>query len=79
MYPEVSYSSHLVNSEVDLLFKNENIYFNLEINYGSSNTLKIKNLSYTFQMSLRQLKSYKKYENVKRIVQININSYDPHG
>lgn len=34
IYPEVGYNSHIVNSEVDLLFKEENMYFNVEINYG---------------------------------------------
>lgn len=28
---------------------------------------------------MRQLKSYKEYENIKRIIQININSYDSYG
>ena len=57
VYPEVGYNSHLVGSEVDLIFKDKTIYFNIEINYGSSTTLKIKNLSYVFQLSLRQVKT----------------------
>lgn len=79
VYPEVSYNAHLVNSEVDLVYADDHVYFNIEINYGNSKVLKIKNLSYLFQLSLRQLKNSKDYQNIKRIIQININSYDPYG
>lgn len=79
VYPEVGYNSHLVNSEVDLVFKNEVLYFNFEINYGSSTTLKIKNLSYVFQLSLRQIKKWSDYAFINPVIQININSYDPYG
>lgn len=79
VYPEISYNSHIINSEADLVFKNDSIYFNIEINYGSSKTLKMKNLSYIFQLHLRQLKNYKEYEKEKRVIQININSFDPYG
>lgn len=79
VYPEVSKNVHLVNSEVDLIFKEDTVYFNIEINYGRSSTLKVKNLSYVFQLSLRQMKSYHDYKNMKPVIQININSYDPYG
>lgn len=46
---------------------------------GSSTTLKIKNLSYVFQLSLRQVKTWKDYQNMRKVIQININSYDPYG
>lgn len=79
IYPEISINTHLVNSEVDLLFKEDTTYFNIEINYGNSTTLKIKNLSYTFQLSLRQMKKSRDYPYVNKVIQININSYDPYG
>ena len=79
VYPEVGYNSNLVNSEVDLIFKNEVLYFNFEINYGSSTILKIKNLSYLFQLSLRQVKKWSDYAFIHPVIQININSYDPYG
>ena len=79
VYPEVGFNSNLVNSEVDLIYKNEVLYFNFEINYGSSTTLKIKNLSYLFQLSLRQVKKWRDYSFINPVIQININSYDPYG
>ena len=34
LYPEVSVNKNVVNSEVDLVFKEGYTYFNIEINYG---------------------------------------------
>lgn len=79
VYPEVSVNKNLVNSEVDLVFKHECVYFNIEVNYGRSKTLRNKNFTYTLQLALRDIKSAKEYRKMHRVNQININAFDPYG
>lgn len=79
MYPEVSVSHEVVNSETDLIFKEGKMYFNIEINYGRSGVLRRKNMSYTFQLALRDIKKAKEYKKENQVIQININSFDPYG
>ena len=79
LYPEVSANKSLVNSEVDLVYKNQNIYFNIEINYGKSRSQRNKNFTYTLQLALRDIKNAKEYKNMHQVYQININAFDPYG
>ena len=79
LYPEVSVNKNVVNSEVDLVFKEGYTYFNIEINYGRSSSLKNKNYTYALQLGLRDIKNAKEYNKGNKVVQININAFDPYG
>lgn len=79
LHPEVGVDSSLINSTLDVVYKEDNLYFSIKVNYGKSKTWKKKNLSYMYQLSLRDLKNYKKYQSSSQIIQIDINSFDSVG
>ena len=73
---EVSNNAYLVNSTVDSIFKADNKYFNIEINYNNRKIVEIKNNVYLYNMILRQVKRKEDYNKVMPVIQININNYD---
>ena len=73
---EVSNNAYLVNSTVDSIFKGDNKYFNIEINYNNTPIALVKNNIYVYNMVLRQVKKSKDYNRVSPVIQININNYD---
>lgn len=73
---EVSSNAYLVNSTVDSIFKGDNKYFNIEINYNNTPIALVKNNIYLYNMVLRQVKKSKDYNRINPVIQININNYD---
>ena len=74
--PEVSSNIHNVDSRVDSIYKVEDRYINIEINYNNKRIVTVKNNIYLYNMILRQIGSSKDYRNVLSVIQININNYD---
>ena len=74
--PEVGSNINTVNSIVDVIYKSDNKYFNIEINYNNKRIVTVKNNIYIYHMLLRQVKKQSDYSNILPIIQININNYD---
>ena len=78
IHPEVGVNKNIINSEVDLVYKLDKDYVNIEINYVYGSRQRIKNNAYLCQLYLRDIKNSEDY--VKRIggrlIQINIDRYD---
>ena len=73
---EIAFSSLTLNSVADAIYYDDKIYFDIEIN-GYTGIHKKRQLeSYVYQLYLGQLHSYKDYDKIKKVFQINIDSYD---
>ena len=79
IHPSIGINKNIVNSEADVVLENGEFYVNLEINYYNNETSDIKNGLYLCHLLLRQVKKTKEYENLKKVYQINLNSYDALG
>ena len=79
IHPNIAVNKNIVNSEADVVLENGEFYVNLEINYYNNETSDIKNGLYLYHLLLRQVKKAKEYENLKKVYQINLNSYDALG
>ena len=79
IHPNIGIKKNIVNSEADVVLENDEFYVNLEINYYNNETSDIKNGLYLCHLLLRQVKKAKEYENLKKVYQINLNSYDALG
>ena len=79
IHPNIAVNKNIVNSEADVVLENDEFYVNLEINYYNNETSDIKNGLYLCHLLLRQVKKAKEYENLKKVYQINLNSYDALG
>ena len=74
--PYVSRNVDLKNQETDVLFENDMMYCNIEINYNFSENLDIKNQLYIGNLMVRQIHRGEDYSKFKKIIQINLNGYD---
>ena len=79
IHPNIGVNKNIVNSEADVILENNEFYVNLEINYYNNETSDIKNGLYLCHLLLRQVKKAKEYEALKKVYQINLNSYDALG
>ena len=79
IHPNIGVNKNIVNSEADVVLENGEFYVNLEINYYNNETSDIKNGLYLCHLLLRQVKKAKEYETLKKVYQINLNSYDALG
>ena len=79
IHPNIGVNKNIVNSEADVVLENGEFYVNLEINYYNNETSDIKNGLYLCHLLLRQVKKAKEYEALKKVYQINLNSYDALG
>ncbi|MBQ8892167.1 MAG: hypothetical protein IJ068_04870 [Bacilli bacterium] len=73
---DISFSAKTLSSVADTIYSSDDIIIDLEINGYNSIRKKRQLESYIFQLHLRQLKDYKKYLDMKKIFQINIDNYD---
>ena len=73
---EIAFSSLTINSVADAIYYDDKCYFNIELNfynsYGKSKQLE----SYVYQLYLGQLHNYRDYNNLKKVIQISIDTYD---
>lgn len=74
--PDISVHPDVVNSKADLVFENDDIFVNIEINFAKSLKLNNKNEIYLHQLIVRQVASDKDYNGIKKVYQINLNGYD---
>ena len=76
-YLKDKYARKLLNSEeyqeTDVLFENDMMYCNIEINYNFSKDLEIKNQLYIGNLIVRQIYRGESYFDFKKIIQINFN------
>ena len=76
-HPSVGVNENVVNSEVDLIIKDDEAIVNIEINTSNSRSIQNKNTAYFCHLILKQIKTSKDYDKVlKKVYQINLNSYD---
>ena len=73
---EIAFSSKTLNSIADAIYHDDVHYFNIEINFYRNNSKQRQIDSYTYQLYLGQLHTYKDYYKIKKIIQISIDSYD---
>ena len=73
---EISFSSKTLNSTADVIYQDDVHYFNIELNFYQNDSKQKQLDSYTYQLYLGQLHSYKDYYKIKRIIQISIDTYD---
>ena len=73
---EISFSSKLINSKTDIMLEDNSILVDVEINYFNGPTRSIQMDSYVYQLFLNQITSYKKYSNIKKVIQIIIEDND---
>ena len=74
--PNISSNSNYVNSISDVIVRDNDNYYNIEINYNNVPVAIIKNNIYMYNSILRQVHKSDDYKNVKSVIQININNYD---
>ena len=74
--PDISSNTNSVDSKVDSIYKVDDKYINIEINYNNKRIVTIKNNIYLYNIILRQIGKSKDYKNVLSVIQININNYD---
>ena len=79
IHPNIGVNKNIVNSEADVVLENGEFYVNLEMNYYNNETSDIKNGLYLCHLLLRQVKKAKEYKTLKKVYQINLNSYDALG
>ena len=79
IHPNIGVNKNIVNFEADVVLENDEFYVNLEINYYNNETSDIKNGLYLCHLLLRQVKKAKEYKTLKKVYQINLNSYDALG
>jgi len=73
---KISISSLLIDSEADVVYENDTIIIDLEINYDYGPNRASQEFSYISQLFLGQIKNKEKYTDVKKVVQIIIENYD---
>ncbi len=77
---EIAFSALTVNSTADAIYYDDNMYFNIEINFYKSKSKDIQLQGYVSQLFLGQLRSHKDYyRDIKKVIQICIDSYDYFG
>ena len=79
LHPDIGVGRNTVDSEADLIYIYRDAYINMEMNMVYSKTLDTKNYVYTNQLFLRDISSSKDYQNVLKVIQINIDNYDRFG
>ena len=77
--PNINSNSNYVNSVSDVMVKDNENYYNIEINYNNVPIAIVKNNIYMYNSILRQVHRSDDYKNVKGVIQININNYDLFG
>ena len=77
--PNINSNSNYVNSVSDVMVKDNENYYNIEINYNNVPIAIVKNNIYMYNSILRQVHKSDDYKNVKGVIQININNYDLFG
>ena len=79
LHLDIGVGRNTVDSEADLIYIYRDAYINMEMNMVYSKTLDTKNYVYTNQLFLRDISSSKDYQNVLKVIQINIDNYDRFG
>ena len=73
---EVAFSSLTVNSTTDIMLEENSMYVDIEICYSKGSTRQVQTDSYLYQIFLGQIKSFREYKKIKKIIQILIEDYD---
>ena len=73
---EIAFSSLTVNSTADVIYYNDVSYINIELNFNNTPSKPMQLESYVFQLYLGQIHTYKNYHDIKKIMQICIDTYD---
>ena len=76
---EIAFSALTVNSTADVIYYDDVSYINIEINFNNTPSKPMQLESYVFQLYLGQIHTYKNYHDIKKIIQICIDSYDYFG
>ena len=72
---EIAFSALTVNSTADAIYYDDYMYINIEFNFYGGESKKKQLESYMFQLYLGQLHTYENYHDIKKILQISIDSY----
>ena len=74
--PHIGVNTNIIDSEADLVYKNQDMYFSFEFNYNSYSELSKKNFSYLCQLYLRDIYHKEDYKNIKHIWQFCFDNFD---
>ena len=73
---DIAFSALTVDSNADMVLEDDKMYVDVEICYTKGSTRQIQTDSYCYQIYVRQLKSFKEYKTIKKVIQILIEDYD---
>ena len=73
---EVAFSALTVDSKTDVMLESDSIYVDVEICYTDGTTRDAQTNTYVYQIFLSQIKNYRDYKNIKKVIQILIENYD---
>ena len=73
---EIAFSALTLDNVADAVYFDDKVYFDIEINSYNGVHKKRQLESYIYQLYLGQLHSYKDYDKIKKVFQINIDNYD---
>ena len=73
---EIAFTSLTVDSTADAIYYDDKCYFNIELNFYNSFSKKRQLESYVYCLYLGQLHTHHDYHNLKKIIQISIDTYD---
>ena len=73
---EIAFSALTLDSTADIIYRDNVTYFNIELNFYNSKTKSRQLESYVYQLYLGQLHTYHNYQDIKRVVQISIDTFD---
>ena len=80
IHPDIGINKNVVNSQADIVAKNDEVLVNVEINSNKSESKRVKNDMYVCHLLLKQVKSSKDYmKKLKKVHQVNLNAYDVAG
>ena len=73
---ELAFSALTVNSTADIIYHDDAVYFNIELNFSNIKSKSRQLESYVYQIYLSQIHTYHNYHDIKKIIQISIDAYD---
>ena len=76
LYPEVGVNADVIQSRVDIALQTGKKIINIEVNRSKGSYTNNKNKIYLCQLILGQISSYKDYDKLQPVTQINIDEYD---
>ena len=76
LHPNIGKNAGSVDAEADLMFTDDKVIIDFEINLNNGPIIQRKNQHYQFELLARQIKTSKDYLNLQPVIQINFDYFD---